>query len=286
MPIAKFVVLFIAIGLLVIQLGWALMEWPMLDADAYWQAGLRLRDGGPLYPAWTDPSTGPIYRYSPWFAQLWIPLTHLPQSVVYVGWGIAVTAATLLSVLPLLSRRSAASIAAAALIGSYLLLTARHGNVQPLMIAALVWGVERRSGPLWIAVAASLKFFPLIYVLVYAGRGEWRRVAATLGLAAILIAPMLLFDLTDYTTTPAAAPLSLFLVSPVVWGAVAAGALGVALVSAFTRSRYAWLAAGVAVLLCPPQGHLSYLSYLLVGSPASPRGRGQRNEQEAELVRQ
>lgn len=273
--------LFVTIGLLVIQLLWALQWWPMLDMNAYWDAALRLRAGEPLYPAYADPSAPEVYRYSPWFAQLWIPITLLPRELVNAAWGTLLAVATAVSLVPLLRTRSAVGIAAAALIGSHLLLNARYGNVQPLMIAALVWGAERRSGPLWIAIAASLKFFPLLYVLIYVGRREWGRAAATLALTGVLVAPIFLFDLGAYITTPVATPLSLYTISPLVWAAGAAVAFVAALVLAWRRSRFAWLAAGTAVLLCPPQGHLSYTSFLLVGtrgerSPASAADSGQR----------
>ena len=34
---------------------------------------------------------------------------------------------------------------------------AAYGNFQPLLVLALLWGAPRRSGPLWVALAASLK---------------------------------------------------------------------------------------------------------------------------------
>ncbi len=55
------------------------------------------------------------------------------------------------------------------------------GNVHALLIAALVLDVERRSGPAWIGVAASLKLFPLLFVLTYLGRRQWRRAAIAAG---------------------------------------------------------------------------------------------------------
>lgn len=47
------------------------------------------------------------------------------------------------------------------------------GNAQALMVAWLVWGAERRSGPLWIALAASLKAVPILFAIVYIGRRQW-----------------------------------------------------------------------------------------------------------------
>ena len=77
-----------------------------------------------------------------------------------------------------------------------------------------MWGVERRSGPIWIALGASLKAVPLALALVYAGRGEWRKAAVAAGLTALLVAPMLLFDLSGYSTDPGPNQNSLAGVSP------------------------------------------------------------------------
>ena len=55
-------------------------SWQLEDAEAYWNAALRLRSGGDLYvavPLGADETIA--YRYAPWLAWLWIPLTYLPQ---------------------------------------------------------------------------------------------------------------------------------------------------------------------------------------------------------------
>ena len=76
---------------------------------------------------------------------------------------------------------------------------AAYGNVQPLLVLALLWGAPRRSGPIWVALAASLKLDPILLVVVYAGRGEWARAAWTLAITAALVLPMLAFDLSGYS---------------------------------------------------------------------------------------
>lgn len=65
----------------------------------------------------------------------------------------------------------------------------------------LVWGVERRSGPLWIAIGASLKAVSLLLALVYAGLGEWRRAGLALLLTAVMVAPAFLYDLSGLFAT-------------------------------------------------------------------------------------
>ncbi len=152
----------------------------------------------------------------------------------------------------------------AILMAGLLIGMAASGNVQPLMVAWLVWGVERRSGPLWIGLAASLKAVPLLYVIVYVGRRQWWRASATLALTAILTAPMLLFPLPPLVTDFGGSN-SLSNISPVLWALVAAAAIAVALFLALRRSRYAWLATGAAVVLALPRLFLYDTTFILPG---------------------
>jgi hypothetical protein len=245
------------------------------DTEAYWQAALRLRNGEPLYVASEELLARDIYRYAPWFAYVWIPLTYLPKDVVEVGWKLLMVAATVIALVPLLMIRTIGAIAAAALIGWLTVTTALYGNVHPLLIAGMVWTVDRRTGPIWIAVAASLKFVPILYVIVYLGRRDWRRAATTVVLSGALIAPMLGFDLSGYMTVPGESA-SLYSVHPVLWAAVAAVAIGLSAVMAVRRSPHSWLAASVAVYLAYPQTFLSYTSHFLVGTRRPDSGDGAR----------
>jgi hypothetical protein len=235
------------------------------DVDAYWQAALRLRSGEPLYAPAADVLAVEVYRYSPWFAWAWVPLTFLPEAAVHAIWRALMVLATGAALIPLIRRPSISALAAAVLIGWLTIQTALFGNVQPLLIAALVWGADRRSGPLWIGIAASLKFVPILYVIVYVVRGEWRRAAIAIGIALVLLVPMLAYDLSAYTTRPGASS-ALFGLSPFLWAAVAVVALAAAAYVAARRPRFAWLAASVAMILAYPQAHLSYASHLLVGT--------------------
>ena len=206
-----------ALGVIAIAVMIALVSWTELgqaasrssgsDMDAYWNAALRLRAGDPLYLA-GNPTDSDLYRYAPWFAAAWIPLTFLPKDAVLVGWMLLCLAAAIFSVAPLLWR-GPAGIALFALLLPFQLEGAAYGNVQPILVLALLWGVERRSGPLWIALAASLKATPVVLVLVYAGRREWRRALLALLLTGILVAPMLLFDLRGYSTASGGGQMSL-----------------------------------------------------------------------------
>jgi hypothetical protein len=237
-------------------------SWELEDAEAYWNAAIRLRQGQDLYiPA---PAVGDemiAYRYAPWLAWLWVPLTLLPKGLVQVVWSALLVTAVAVSLAPLVRARSVAALCLLGVLGGLLIRTASTGNVHALMIAALVWGIPRRSGPLWIGLAASVKVAPILYALVYAGRREWWRMAASFGVGAILWAPVLLYDLSRYPTDPGESFSLLSVLGPIPW-IIAAGVCA-ASVFVVSRTRYAWVAGSVAVLAAVPRLALYDLTYLL-----------------------
>ncbi|MGI8929496.1 MAG: glycosyltransferase family 87 protein [Candidatus Limnocylindrales bacterium] len=261
---ARLVAVGILIGWSATQIYFRISAWSLSDMDAYWNAALRLRSGEPLFPALVDTSAPDVYRYSPWFAAAWVPFTHLPKAFMAIAWSAILLVASYWCVRPLL-RRDLASIAAVVFFGSFLIWGTSIGNVQPLMIAALMHGMERRSGPLWIGVAASLKAVPILFLLVYLGRGEWRRAGAGLLVAASLSAATLLVDLTHYPSGPGDAPSPLFLVSPLLLGAAVTVVAGITLMQARRRSPFDRLAAAGAALTALPRITLLDLPMLLVG---------------------
>jgi hypothetical protein len=241
------------------------------DMNAYWNAALRLREGQPLYASGA-PTDSDLYRYAPWFAAAWMPLTFLPKSAVLLGWMVVCLGAAIASVAPLLWR-GPAGWATLALLLPFQLEGAAYGNVQPLLVLALVWGVSRRSGPVWIALAASLKVTPVLLAVVYAGRGEWLRAGLAVLFSGLLVAPMLLFNLSGYSTEIGGGQMSLLTASPVLWGIVAAAAIVASWLLA--RTRYGWLAGAVAMTLALPRFLLYEISFLVVGL-AGTRERGAR----------
>jgi hypothetical protein len=246
-----------------IALVWAnITSWDLEDMDAYWNAAQRLRDGSPLYPAVGDPGAADVFRYSPWFAWLWVPLTHVHKSAVQIGWSGILIASLMLALVPVLRHRSLAAVCLATLLGGFLFKTASTGNVHTLLVAALVHGVTRRSGPVWIGVAASLKVVPIVYALVYAARGEWRRAALSVAVGALLSAPILAYDLVNYPITEAGSFSLLSMGGPIFW--LAGAALATAAVLLLARSRFAWCAASVGALAALPRLQLYDATYLLV----------------------
>lgn len=192
---ARALVLAIAMAYALIAILVIPIHWGFQDAGAYWQAGERLRSGEPLYfsvPA--DPSYPTIYRYAPWFAWLWVPLTYLPHALVMALWDTLLVVAAIWLVWP--NWRSPASVALSLLLLPYLLKVTSTGNVQSLMLAAIAYGLTSRWGPIVVGMAASLKGWPLLFAAYW-----WRqpsRVAFAVGVAALLILPALAFDLSAY----------------------------------------------------------------------------------------
>lgn len=260
---ARLVATALIVGVGISQLILTVGNWHLSDAGAYWEAAHRLRDGQPLYPALADTEASEVYRYAPWFAWAWVPLTFLSRDVAYVAWSIILLGASAAALTPLVQRRAWLLVAffAPILVG-----ISGIGNVQPLIVAALVLGVERRSGPIWIALAASLKAVPLLLVITYVGRGELVRAGMAVAATALLVAPMLLHDLSHYPTGADAA--AMLIGVPVVYAVVIAAGL---LVSArLARGPFGWLASSTTVALALPRFFVYDLTFLL---PALPAGR-------------
>jgi hypothetical protein len=260
---ARLIAMAIALGWLGYTLASWFLAWNPADAGAYYGAAQRLVNHQPLYPP-LNPEAHEVYRYAPWFAVLWIPLTVFPEPVVAHAWSLAMLAASAIAVWPVVRGGTPAAITLGALLGAFLAETAMFGNAHPLVVALLVWSIRSRSAPLWVGVVASLKLVPILFLLPWAGRGQWGKVALGIGSAALLLAPIVLFDLSNYVTSPGTGLLSLYAVSPALWLVVAAVTGFVAVALAVRRSIYAWLAAAVLMFLGPPRVTTSYLGFILV----------------------
>lgn len=237
-----------------------------LDTVAYWRAGQRLAAGAPLYPAAIDPGSVDAYRYAPWFALLWAPFTALPRDVVYVGWAVLLTAASLATLAPLLMR-GFTGWCLAALMLPFFGEALRSGNVQPLVVAGLLYALpHRRLGPVAVALGASLKVTPLAFALVYFGRRDWGSLLIALGGTVVLWAPAPMLGFVDYPTTAVITSLSIFSVSPLLWTVLVVVVTTATL--ALASTRYAWIAAATTTLLAFPYPQWHYPSILVTGLAA------------------
>lgn len=261
--IARLIVVALVLGLGISQLILTIGDWHLSDMGAYWNAAHRLRDGEPLYPQLAGTEGSDVYRYAPWFAWAWVPMSYLPLGVVRVLWSAVLLGASAAALAPLVRERAWLLVAffLPILVG-----ISAIGNVQPLIVAALVLGLERRSGPLWVAVAASLKAVPILFVVTYLGRREWLRAACALLLCGVLVAPMLMHDLSGYPTGGGAA--TMLIEWPLIYG-LAVG-LGIVASLRLARTRYAWVASAATVGVALPRFFVYDVTFLM---PAVPGGR-------------
>src|SRR3989304_6073682 len=105
--LARLIVVAAIIGLSIAWLIWTFNGFSLSDAHAYRTAAERLLAGADLYqPAATQ---GEAFRYAPWFAAAWVPIAALPRAVGDALWAIALVAASVVAVLPLMKRPDLAS---------------------------------------------------------------------------------------------------------------------------------------------------------------------------------
>lgn len=231
------------------------------DADAYWLAAQRLREGEALYlPASAYADEIDIYRYAPWFAYAWVPMTYLPQDVAYAVWRGLLAAGAVAAVLPLMRRITPASLMLSLLVFSLLISNLPAANVTALMVGVLALLLPGRAGPVALGIAGSLKVFPLLLVAGYVAERRWRDVLVTLGVAAVLWAHILLFDVGSYPTQFGG--VGLFRLVPIVWVVVGVGLLGLIGWLAWRGSRWTWLAAAAAIPLTVPRIWLPDAAYV------------------------
>ena len=257
--LARIVALAVMVGVGVNYIYQAAHLWSLSDSTAYWNAAMRLREGTPLYPTVGNVEASDVYRYAPWFAWLTVPFTYLPRWLAGVIWSLILVAASVAAVVPLARRGAWIQVG---FFFPILIGISAFGNVQALLIASLVWTVDRWSGPAWIGVAASLKIFPILFALTYVGRGQWVRALVSVAVAAILWAPALLYDLRGYVTESGQAGL---FGNTVVWAIVAAGVAAAAI--ALARTWVGWLASAAAVVLGGPRFFIYDVTYLQLGAP-------------------
>ena len=272
---ARRVLAAVVLGLSIAWLYWTIDGFTLSDSHAYRVAAERLLAGADLYqPASTQDEA---FRYAPWFAAAWIPLAALPKILGDWLWATALIVASVFAVMPL-ARHSGLIPKLLAVLGATVLLwTSARGNVHPLVMVALVHGLNRPSGPIWLALAASLKAVPILFVLVYVARREWWRAVWTVAIAAALVAPMPLLGWEPDSVQPGPSISLYYQVSPTAWLVVAAIAILAAVVIAIRLPRIAATAAAVAAILALPRLLLYDLTYLLVGAdnwedPTAPTG--------------
>ena len=235
---------------------------PLADAAAYYEAASRLNAGQPLYPAGIDPNSNHIYLYPPLFAVALRPLALLPFEWFALVWELIVVA-SFVALLRYLGVRKKSVWLAIGILGVPVgwALTVAQAHVPFTYLLAL-------GQPWSIALAANLKLTPVLIALWWLGRRDFQSfVAFLVWMTVLALAQVLLetrgsfafFDNVGFEQIGQVRNISPYAQSEVLWiGLVLAGAVAVL---ALSRTRWGWPAAVTLVTLSPPR----LLVYMLMG---------------------
>lgn len=241
------------------------------DAEAYWLAAQRLREGLPLYASPRGDETE-IYRYAPWFAFAWVPLTYLGHDMAFAVWRGILLVAIVGGLWPLVRRPTPASITLTVLMGGLLISSLPQANATPLMVGALAMALRTRAGPLVLGLAGSLKVFPLVLVAGYVAERRWLHAVVAIGISGVLWLHLLAFDVRLFMQIGGPSfylgGVSLLDVSVLLWLPVAMVCSLVLMALVVRRSPWSWLAAGAAIPLAVPRVWLPDAAYVLPGAVA------------------
>ena len=266
--LATIIVLALLVGIGVNHVVWAVAQWPLGDLHIYLAAAERLQAGEPLYLATTDLYN--TYWYAPWFAVAMFPLTWLPVTVASVLWSAFLVGCTFAVGLVLWRMGTPASRLLAVLTVPALFAVSAGGNVQAPIVLALLAGLHHRSGPVWVALAASLKFTPILFTLVYVSRRQWARAAWSVGLGGLLLLPAFVMGLplNRVSSWDGAAP------SVLAWGLpVYLAAVVSCCVLAVALPRYSALAAAAGAVLALPRLFVYDVTLVAAGAAPEPESR-------------
>ena len=244
---------------------------PLADVHAYYDAGARLNAGLPLYVQTADPNFNFYYFYPPLLAITFRPLALLPFATAALIWEAIMIGATVLTFRRIGLREPV--VLAACWLALPILWTLAIGQAQALVSLLLAYGT-----PFGVALAAHLKVFPALAAIYWVGRREWRRLglfaawmAAFIGLQFVLEPAATLGYLTFLTTDLVGnvQNLSLYAISPALWGASVVVMALVAL--RLANTRWGWAAAVVLSVFATPR-LLSYQLSTLLAAFRPPDG--------------
>ncbi|MBI2781876.1 MAG: DUF2029 domain-containing protein [Chloroflexi bacterium] len=241
---------------------------PLADAHAYFEAASRLNAGQPLYPAGVDPSGNHIYLYPPLLAVVLRPLALLPFEAFALVWELVVVA-SFIALLRYLGVRRRATWLAVGLLGVPIgwALTIAQAHVPMAYLLAL-------GQPWSIALAANLKLTPALIAIWWLGRRDYQSFFAFLLWGALFVAAQLVlewngsvafFGSVGFDQLGHVRNISPYVQSPVLW--VVLVLVGALVTLGLARTRWGWAAAVALATLAPPR----LLIYMLTGLLAALR---------------
>jgi hypothetical protein len=253
---------------------------PLADAHAYFDAAARLNAGQPLYPANADPNGNEIYLYPPLLAIILRPLALLGYPLFSAAWE-AVIVLSFVLLLRHLGVRKANTWLAVGILGIPIgwALTVAQAHVPFTLLLAL-------GQPWSIAIAANLKLTPVLIAIWWLGRRDFESFFAFLVWLVMLVLIQVVLDPHGAFAYFGAVGVeqigqvrnwSPFQVSPMLWVALLiAGAL---VTLALARTKWGWAAAVTLVTLSPPR-LLVYMFMGLIAGIREPRKAGEPDPDE------
>lgn len=241
---------------------------PLADAHAYYDAAARLNAGHPLYPAGIDPNGNRIYLYPPLLAVALRPLALLPYEWFALAWELLVVA-SFVALVRYLGVRSRNTWLAIGLLGVPVgwALTIAQAHVPMTLLLAI-------GQPWSIALAANLKLTPVLIAIWWLGRRDFESFFAFLVWTALFVGAQLVlewngtlafFGSVGFAQVGEVRNISPYAQSPALWlGLVLVGAV---VTLALARTRWGWPAAVTFATLAPPR----LLIYMLMGLLAAIR---------------
>jgi hypothetical protein len=236
---------------------------PLADVRAYYDAGVRLNAGLPLYIQAATTDDPGFYRYPPLLAVAFRPLALLPFETAALAWEgflLVLFAATLVR----LGLRNRWTWIVTGWLAAPIAWSLAVGQAQVAVTFLLALG-----SPWAIALAGQLKLLPVVAAIYWVGRRDWRSLArfaawlVALTLLSYLLEPagtITFIGFSDLGQVGNIQNRSLYAVSPLLWGVFVAALL--ALTVRLAPTRAGWALAVVASVLVSPRLLLYQLSTL------------------------
>ncbi len=238
---------------------------PLADVHAYYDAGVRLNAGLPLYvqPAGTDDAA--FYRYPPLLAIAFRPLAVLPFPVAALIWEAVLAALLILTIRRLGSGRRTWIVLGMLALPTAWSLAIGQAQVAVTLLMAI-------GAPWALALATHLKILPALAAIWWIGRRDARSVATFVVWLLVIGLVQLLLEPTGTLAFPAFLGLdqvgdvnnrSLYAVSPVLWAA--AVVVGLVVAWRLAPTRFGWPVAVALSVLATPRLLVYQLSTLIAG---------------------
>lgn len=226
---------------------------PLADVRAYYDAGARLNAGLPLYVQTATTDDPGFYRYPPLLAIAFRPLALLPYETAALIWE-AFLIVLFVGTLVRLGLRNEWTWIVSGWLAAPIAWSLAVGQAQVAVTFLLALGA-----PWAVALAGHLKILPVIVVIYWLGRRDWRAVgrfvAWFVGLSVLtfILEPagtIAFIGFSDLAQVGDVQNRSLYAISPVLWGVFVIALLGLALRYAPTRAGWA-LSVAASVLVSP-----------------------------------